>query len=129
MAWHLATLNWLTHAALGGTLFLAAACLAVRACRQPVRRVRLAELALLGALAVPWAGRLPWLPHWSAGWLPPPQAAETAPAPEPAPEPAASPVVARPTPVVLSASFAAPQAPAPAPTATTAPTPAPTVSP
>jgi protocatechuate 3,4-dioxygenase beta subunit len=81
MSWHLAVVRWLAHAALGGSLFFAAGCLAAGACRQPVRRLRLLELALLGALLVPWASALPWLPHWSAGWL----ALAPAPADSPAP--------------------------------------------
>jgi beta-lactamase regulating signal transducer with metallopeptidase domain/uncharacterized GH25 family protein len=69
MTWHLAVITWLAHAALGGSVFLAAGYLAVYLCRQPVRRIRLIELTVAGALLVPWASQLPWLPHWSAGWL------------------------------------------------------------
>jgi uncharacterized GH25 family protein len=69
MAWHLGALTWLAHAAVGGSLFLAAGCLAAALCRQPVRRILVIELALAGALLVPWAAALPCLPHWSAGWL------------------------------------------------------------
>src|SRR5437879_409883 len=69
MAWHLDILDWLAHAALGGTLFLAVVCLAVALCRQPIRRIRLIELALVGSLVVPWLSRLPALPHWSTGWV------------------------------------------------------------
>ncbi len=70
MSWHLVALNWLLHAAVGSSLFLLAGALAVRWCRQPVRRIRLIELALSGALLLPWVGQLPGLPRWSAGWLP-----------------------------------------------------------
>src|SRR5262245_51924683 len=80
MAWHLVAFDWLVHAALGGMLCLFAGCLAVRCCRQPVRRVRLIELTLFGSLLVPLAARVPWLPHWSAGVLPPSPPAGAAPA-------------------------------------------------
>ncbi|HWY88772.1 MAG TPA: M56 family metallopeptidase, partial [Gemmataceae bacterium] len=69
MNWHVAIVNGLAHAAVGGTLFLAAGFLAVLLCRQPIRRIRLIELTLLGSLAVPVASQLPWLPHWSTGLL------------------------------------------------------------
>ena len=48
MTWQLSALSWLAHAALGGSLFLLVGCLAVRWHRQPVRRVRLIELTLVG---------------------------------------------------------------------------------
>jgi hypothetical protein len=69
MAWHVPVFHWLVNAAMGGLLFLAAACLAVRCCRQPVRRLRLIELTLLGCLLLPWLNRVPGFPHWSAGLL------------------------------------------------------------
>jgi beta-lactamase regulating signal transducer with metallopeptidase domain/protocatechuate 3,4-dioxygenase beta subunit len=69
VAWHLPVTVWLAQAALGGFLVLAIGCVAVNACRQPVRRVRLIELTLLTSLFVPWVSRLPWLPHWSTGLL------------------------------------------------------------
>jgi beta-lactamase regulating signal transducer with metallopeptidase domain/protocatechuate 3,4-dioxygenase beta subunit len=69
MAWHFSVLQWLIHAAVGGCVFLGLGCLAVRFCRQPVRRLRLIELTLLGSLLVPWLSQLPVLPHWSLGWL------------------------------------------------------------
>src|SRR5262245_5257766 len=70
MAWHLVALNVLIHTAVGGSLFLLAAALVVRWCRQPVRRLRLIELALGGALLLPLVSQLPGLPRWSAGLLP-----------------------------------------------------------
>ncbi|HEX5272080.1 MAG TPA: M56 family metallopeptidase [Gemmataceae bacterium] len=79
MSWHLVVCTWLAHAALGGSAVLLAGCLALRACKQPARRLRLIELTLLGCLVVPWAARLTFLPHWSAGLLgaaPPEPAAE-----------------------------------------------------
>jgi beta-lactamase regulating signal transducer with metallopeptidase domain/uncharacterized GH25 family protein len=69
MTWHVPVFHWLANAALGGFLLLGAGCLAVRCCRQPVRRLRLIELTLLGCLLVPWLSRVPGLPHWSAGLL------------------------------------------------------------
>jgi len=64
MAWHVGLWYWLAHAALGGSLILALGCLAVRAVRQPVRRLRLAELTLLGCLLAPWLILLPGLPRF-----------------------------------------------------------------
>jgi beta-lactamase regulating signal transducer with metallopeptidase domain len=69
MAWQSSFLYWLAHAALGAFLLLAVGCLAVRLCRQPVRRQRLAELTLLGCLLVPWLNLVPGLPHYALGWL------------------------------------------------------------
>jgi beta-lactamase regulating signal transducer with metallopeptidase domain/protocatechuate 3,4-dioxygenase beta subunit len=128
MAWHLGALTWLAHAAVGGSLFLAAGCLAVALCRQPVRRILLIELALAGALLVPWAAALPGLPHWSVGWLelagPPadPPAVPEAPPPQPAPLTNARPPVV--TDQLPSASAAAP----PLPAVEVAPAPAPAVA-
>jgi beta-lactamase regulating signal transducer with metallopeptidase domain len=73
MAWHLAICTWLAHAALGSLVLLGIGCLAVACCRQPVRRLRLIELTLVGCLVVPWLSRLPGLPHWSVGLLTLPQ--------------------------------------------------------
>jgi beta-lactamase regulating signal transducer with metallopeptidase domain/protocatechuate 3,4-dioxygenase beta subunit len=69
MAWHILFWNWLAHAAVGGFLVLCGGCLAAWLCRQPVRRLRMIELTLLGCLVVPWLGLLPGLPQWSLGWL------------------------------------------------------------
>src|SRR5262245_58279306 len=69
LAWHLTVLNYLIHAAVGGSLVLLAGVLAARACRQPVHRVRLIELTLLGSLLVPCLARVSALPHLSVGWL------------------------------------------------------------
>jgi beta-lactamase regulating signal transducer with metallopeptidase domain len=70
MTWHLWAWLWLAHLAVGGSLFLAVGCLAVRLCRHPVRRIRLIELTLVGSLLVPLLAQVPALPHWSLGWLP-----------------------------------------------------------
>jgi beta-lactamase regulating signal transducer with metallopeptidase domain len=69
MAWHVGLWYWLAHAALSGFLVLAVGCLAVRRVRQPVRRLRLAELTLFGCLLTPWLILLPGLPRFSLGWL------------------------------------------------------------
>jgi beta-lactamase regulating signal transducer with metallopeptidase domain/protocatechuate 3,4-dioxygenase beta subunit len=70
MAWHLGVSNWLAHAAVGGTLILGVGFVAVLLCRQPIRRIRLIELTLLGAVAVPVLNQAPWLPRWWTGLLP-----------------------------------------------------------
>jgi hypothetical protein len=69
MAWQTHFLSWWAHAALGAFLLLAAGCLAVRLCPQPVRRLRLAELTLLGCLLAPWLSLVPGLPRYELGWL------------------------------------------------------------
>ena len=88
MAWQISFLYWLAHAALSAFLLLGAGCLAVRLCRQPVRRLRWAELTLVGCLLAPWLNLVPGLPHVGLGWLeaartetalPAPEADETAP--------------------------------------------------
>jgi len=72
MEWQIFAWSRLADAAAGGLIVLAAGSLAARFCRQPVRRVRLVVLTLLGGLAVPCLGALPAVPRWSAGILPPP---------------------------------------------------------
>lgn len=69
MAWHISFLYWLAHAALSVFLLLAAGCVAMWLCRQPARRLRLAELALLGCLLAPWLHLVPGLPQYPLGWL------------------------------------------------------------
>lgn len=69
MTWHLSFLYWLIHSALSTLLLLAAGCLAVQLCRQPVRRLRVVELTLLGCLLAPWLNFAPGLPHFTLGWL------------------------------------------------------------
>src|SRR5271169_1245901 len=69
MSWQFSVLQWLVHAALGGFVFLALGCVAVRFCRQPVRRLRLIELTLLGCLLAPWVNQLPGIPQWFLGWI------------------------------------------------------------
>ena len=54
MVWHILAWRWLANAAVGGLIVLALGGLAVRLCRQPVRRARLVVLTILGALVVPW---------------------------------------------------------------------------
>src|SRR5262245_8661630 len=82
MAWHLVALDLLIHTAAGGSLLFLAAALAVRWCRQPVRRVRLIELALAGAVLLPLTSQLPGLPRWSAGLLPRSAESPALPAPD-----------------------------------------------
>ncbi len=65
MAWQTNFLHWLAHAALSAFLLLAAGCLAMRLCRQPARRLRLAELTLLSCLLAPWLYLVPGLPHYA----------------------------------------------------------------
>jgi beta-lactamase regulating signal transducer with metallopeptidase domain len=62
--------RWLAHAAVGGLVVLGLGSLAACLCRQPVRRARIIVLTLLGAVAVPWLGTLPFAPRWSLGVLP-----------------------------------------------------------
>jgi beta-lactamase regulating signal transducer with metallopeptidase domain/protocatechuate 3,4-dioxygenase beta subunit len=81
MAWHVPFWNWLAHAAAGALVVLAVGCLAAILCRQPVRRLRLIELTLLGCLLTPWLSLLSGLPQWSLGVLsgPEPPAVTAAP--------------------------------------------------
>jgi beta-lactamase regulating signal transducer with metallopeptidase domain/protocatechuate 3,4-dioxygenase beta subunit len=82
MTWHIEWWHWLAHAAVGGFLMLGIGCLAARLCRQPVRRLRLLELTLLGCLVVPWLSLASGWPCWSLGLLSAqPAGAEDAPAP------------------------------------------------
>jgi beta-lactamase regulating signal transducer with metallopeptidase domain len=66
MAWEAVAWRWLTHSALAGLMVLAVGSLAVAVCRQPVQRGRVVLWTLLGSLALPWIGMLPWLPRWPA---------------------------------------------------------------
>jgi hypothetical protein len=77
MNWSIGFWHWLAHAAMGVFVILAVSCLALRLCRQPAQRLRIAELTLLGCLLVPWLDFIPGLPHFTLGWLEPP-AAQTA---------------------------------------------------
>jgi beta-lactamase regulating signal transducer with metallopeptidase domain/protocatechuate 3,4-dioxygenase beta subunit len=67
MDWQVLTGSRLADAAAGGLIVLAAGSLAAWLCRQPVRRVRLIVLSLLGAITVPALGALPIAPRWSVG--------------------------------------------------------------
>ncbi len=75
MLWHILALPWLANAAMGGLIVLAVGGLAVRLFHQPVRRVRLVVLTMLGALMVPWLVmiplplRIPVALRWSTGLL------------------------------------------------------------
>ena len=57
------------HAALGGTLLLTIGLVAAFFCRQPIHRIRLIELTLGAALALPILSQIAWLPHWSVGTI------------------------------------------------------------
>ena len=76
MAWQVSIWNSLVQTALGGLIVFTMGGLAVRFCRQPVRRVRLVVLTLLaypdGALArhIPLPIRFPVVPRWLTGRLP-----------------------------------------------------------
>src|SRR5262249_40397486 len=70
MAWQIPFGIWLAHAALGGLLVFSAGFLAARLCRQPIQRLRVIELTLLGCLLVPWLSLVSGVPQWSLGWLP-----------------------------------------------------------
>jgi beta-lactamase regulating signal transducer with metallopeptidase domain len=109
MTWHLAFCTWLAHAALASLVLLCAGCLAVCLCRQPVRRLYLIELTLVGCLLAPWLSQLPGLPHWSVGWLTLPHE-EATPAITPVEDVAAGPTFAQPpgpTPAVVESGAAA----------------------
>ncbi len=67
MDWQVLTWSRLADAAAGGLIVLAAGSVAARFCRQPVRRARLIILSLVGAMALPALGALPFAPRWSAG--------------------------------------------------------------
>jgi beta-lactamase regulating signal transducer with metallopeptidase domain len=70
MTWQLLGIDLLARAAIGGFIILAIAAVAVRLCRQPADRVRMTELALVGAFLVPWMALVPGLPRWSIGLMP-----------------------------------------------------------
>ncbi len=72
MQWQIVAWSRLADAAVAGLIVLAVGSLAARLCWQPVRRARLVVLTLLGGLAVPGLGALPFTPRWSAGLLPAP---------------------------------------------------------
>lgn len=64
----------LVDAALGGMIVLMLGSLAAGLSRQPVRRVRIVLLTLLGAAVVPFLGASAIGPRWSVGLLPAPAA-------------------------------------------------------
>lgn len=71
MTWDFFATECLVRAAVGGSVILAVAAVAVRLCRQPADRVRVIGLALVAAVVVPWVSLVPGLPRWSLGVLPP----------------------------------------------------------
>ncbi|MBY0395784.1 MAG: hypothetical protein K2X91_04845, partial [Thermoleophilia bacterium] len=70
MGWLDAAGRWLLDGAAGSFIVLTLGGLAVAACRQPVRRIRLILYTLAGALIVPALAALPVAPRWSIGLLP-----------------------------------------------------------
>jgi beta-lactamase regulating signal transducer with metallopeptidase domain/protocatechuate 3,4-dioxygenase beta subunit len=69
MSWYIPVWTWLAHAAVGTLLVLTVGCLGAALSRQPIRKLRLIELTLLGCLLAPWLSLLSGLPQWSLGWL------------------------------------------------------------
>ncbi|VTR93551.1 Peptidase M56 BlaR1 OS=Planctomyces brasiliensis (strain ATCC 49424 / DSM 5305 / JCM 21570 / NBRC 103401 / IFAM 1448) GN=Plabr_3892 PE=4 SV=1: Peptidase_M56: CarboxypepD_reg: CarboxypepD_reg [Gemmata massiliana] len=102
MSWDVFTPDWLVRAAGGGFVILALAALAVRRCQQPADRVRIAGLALVGAVLVPVVALIPGLPQLSLAVLPIEVA--QAPVPEPAPAPLLPPVAVEDAPAFRPAS-------------------------
>ncbi len=64
------TVPQLVTSAFAVLLVVSAGSLATRLCRQPVHRVQVILLTLIGALIAPWLSLLPAIPHWSADVLP-----------------------------------------------------------
>jgi beta-lactamase regulating signal transducer with metallopeptidase domain/protocatechuate 3,4-dioxygenase beta subunit len=121
MAWPIDPGTWLAHSALAGCVVLAAGSAAVRLCREPVRRLRLAELTLLGCLLAPGVYFVPGLPHVSLAWRQAP-AAPAVPAAEAPAAPGWAPPEAAPAGPVPNVAAAFP--PATPPETPTKPTPA-----
>src|SRR6516162_3463417 len=69
MAWHAPWMIWLAQSAFVGLVLLAAGCLGVLLCRQPVRRLRLMEITLVACLLAPLLSLCPAVPRWSLGWF------------------------------------------------------------
>lgn len=64
MSWGESLGAWLAGSALASLVVLAIGSGALLICRQPVRRLRIIELSLLGCLVVPWLGTIPGYPQW-----------------------------------------------------------------
>ena len=73
MTWHILNWHWLVNTACSGFVILGIAVVSVHFCRQPVRKLRLIQLTLIGCLLVPWLNRLPGMPQLSIGLLDVPQ--------------------------------------------------------
>lgn len=70
---------WIAYTALSGCILLSgAALLLLLASRQPVRRLRLIQLTLLGCLAAPLLNQLPGVARVSLGWFSQPEDATAA---------------------------------------------------
>ena len=65
MSWYLPVFEHVAVSAARSLAILVVGTLAVLACRQPARRIRVIELTLLGCLIVPLAHRVPGAPRWS----------------------------------------------------------------
>lgn len=65
-------LAWLVQSALVSLAILVAGTVAFVLWRQPARRVRIIELAMLGCLVAPWLAMIPGYPKWSIAGLPAP---------------------------------------------------------
>ena len=67
MAWSELLYSWLVYSALASLAILIFGSGAALLCRQPVRRLRIIELALTGCLVVPWLGMVPGYPRLAFG--------------------------------------------------------------
>jgi hypothetical protein len=65
MSWYLPVFEHVAVSAARSLAILVVGTLAVLACRQPARRIRVIELTLLGCLIVPLAQRVLGAPRWS----------------------------------------------------------------
>lgn len=67
MPWNEFLYPWLVHSALASTAILILGSGAASLCREPVRRLRIIELTLIGCLIVPWLGMVPGYPQLAMG--------------------------------------------------------------
>jgi beta-lactamase regulating signal transducer with metallopeptidase domain len=67
MAWSELFYPWLVDSALASLAVLILGSGAVLLCREPIRRLRIIELTLLGCLMVPWLSMVPGYPQLSIG--------------------------------------------------------------
>lgn len=69
MSWSSAIWPWAVYAAVCSFVVFAAAWLAVLVSRQPVKRLRFIQWALVGCLLAPLVNQLPGMPRWHLGVL------------------------------------------------------------